>query len=586
MNNIPAVPYILNLTEPLSTVLHLGLRSIETQPAKKALSNTYTIGGQTATAYEFLYGSAPTNPLIGAVTELERVVSGGEKTLTQSMKSSRPAAPAVRATASEISSRPLDLPEQFAIAWTTYWDVYKNAQPYLASWTSSLTSPADAAEQFWPTIANYGFAYNVIFLSLVDAAQAASLKTQFGDVWTKEGIDAIQSAGRLYAIDMSIFESFAPATVSNLPRFTPGTITLLEQDAASKKLTPMTVRVSNQTTHVVYSPKTSTQGAWLYALQAAKASITVWGIWIGHVYHFHIVTASMQMTMYNNIPETHPIYQLVEPRSNYLIGFNEVLLVLWSFIAPPTSFDNPVKFLSLMDKYAAGRNYADDNPLDTIKAMGLDAAKFTQDQPWDLYPVVQDLLQIWQITSDYVKVFVDTTYANAAAVAADGPLQSWMKAAADPSQGNIHGLPPMANKQALQDVLTSLLYRVTAHGIARLNNTANPALTFGANYPPCLQSTALPPSNQALDTTSLLKLLPWTETLGELINFYFVFVFSVPYISFIPAGGVEKDLPFPNGMKDSRNRALVTYRNGLIEFINSYESDNPQINQWPLNIET
>ena len=28
--------------------------------------------------------------------------------------------------------------------------------------------------------------------------------------------------------------------------------------------------------------------AWLYALQAAKTSITVWGIWLGHVYHWHI----------------------------------------------------------------------------------------------------------------------------------------------------------------------------------------------------------------------------------------------------------------------------------------------------------
>jgi hypothetical protein len=49
---------------------------------------------------------------------------------------------------------------------------------------------------------------------------------------------------------------------------------------------------------------------------------------------------------------------------------------------------------------------------------------------------------------------------------------------------------------------------------------------------------------------------------------------------------VETNLPFPSGMKDPRNRAVVIYRDRLIEFINRYEPSNPQIGQWPLNIET
>jgi hypothetical protein len=584
-NSIPAVPYILNLTEPIGTILRLGLRSLQVQPAKKALSNTYTIGGRTATGYDFLYGSTTSNPLSSAFSELERVIAAGVPALIKRMTASSASLPAA-VTASQSSSLPLEKPEQFAISWTNYWDVYKNAQPDLAPWASSLTSVQAAAEQFWPNIAAYGSAYNLIILKLVDTAQAVALKPQFGNVWTGAGLDAIQADGRLYVIDMSIFTSFAPATGYNPVRFTPGTITLLVQDASTKKLTPVAIMVSGQSSSVVYSAGTSNSGAWLYALQAAKASITVWGIWIGHVYHYHIVTAAMQMTMYNNIPTDHPIYQLIEPRSNYLIGFNEVLLILWSSIAPPTSFDNPFKFLSLMDKYATGRSYFDDDPMPTLKAMGLDPTKFTQSQAWDLYPIVQDLLQLWQATSDYVNVFVETTYANDAAIVADAPLQAWMSASADPAQGNIRGLPAMTNKQALKDVLTSLLYRVTAHGIARLNNTANPPLTFASNYPPCLQNTTLPPNDQPLDTTSLLKMLPWTETIGELVNFYFIFVFSVPYESFIPPGGVDSNLPFPNGMIDPRNRAIVVYRNRLIEFINGYEPENPQLSQWPLNIET
>jgi len=48
---------------------------------------------------------------------------------------------------------------------------------------------------------------------------------------------------------------------------------------------------------VAYSARSASPGAWLYALQAAKTSVTVYGIWLGHVYHWHLVTAAMQMTM-------------------------------------------------------------------------------------------------------------------------------------------------------------------------------------------------------------------------------------------------------------------------------------------------
>jgi hypothetical protein len=385
-----------------------------------------------------------------------------------------------------------------------------------------------------------------------------------------------------YRLEQALFGG----TRFKLVRFTPGTITLLEQGAATKKLTPLAVRVSAQGNAVVYSSRSASPGAWLYALQAAKTSVTVYGIWLGHVYHWHIVTAAMQMTMYNNVPPGHPLYQLLEPQSNYLIPFNEVLLILWSFIAPPTSFDNPLKFLQLLDFFATGREFFDDDPGVTIRKQGLQEAQFTQETSWDRYPVVQNLLELWQATADYVEVFVSATYATDADVARDAALQSWITAAAGPSEGNVRGLPAMASRSVLKNVLTSLMYRVTAHGISRLNNSANPVLTFSANYPPCLQSATLPAANANLDTQALLKLLPWTGTIGDLVNFYVTFVFSSPYEPFIPAGGVDTDLPFPSGMEDPRNRAVVVYRNRLIEFINRYEPSNPQLGQWPLNIET
>ena len=49
----------------------------------------------------------------------------------------------------------------------------------------------------------------------------------------------------------------------------------------------------------------------------------------------------------------------------------------------------------------------------------------------------------------------------------------------------------MTSRSALERVLTSLLYRVTIHGVARLTSSSNPALTFVANFPHCLQRAGI-----------------------------------------------------------------------------------------------
>ncbi len=95
----------------------------------------------------------------------------------------------------------------------------------------------------------------------------------------------------------------------------------------------------------------------------------------------------------------------------------------------------------------------------------------------------------------------------------------------------------MIQPGALQKVLTSLLYRITAHGISRLNSTSNPALTFVSNYPQCLQRTDIPGPRARISTRDLLTYLPNTNSIGQAVTFYFTFAYSTPYESFIPLTG-------------------------------------------------
>jgi Lipoxygenase len=244
-----------------------------------------------------------------------------------------------------------------------------------------------------------------------------------------------------------------------------------------------------------------------------------------------------------------------------------------------------------------GREFFDDDPKTELAKNGLQQDNFTKTEPWDAFPVALNLLRIWEICGRFVKVFVSNSYPHDDNVAADAALQYWMKASADPRQGHIRGLPEMKNREALTSVLTSLIYRITAHGISRLPRTADPWLTFVANFPPCLQSTDLPRPKARLSTQQLLKYLPNIGTIADQLSFYYAFAYSKPYVSLIPAGGSDKDLYFTGGTSDPRNVALIAFRNEMQKFMEDFsrtyrpqgfkEPHNAKLwLQWPRNIET
>jgi hypothetical protein len=140
----------------------------------------------------------------------------------------------------------------------------------------------------------------------------------------------------------------------------------------------------------------------------------------------------------------------------------------------------------------------------------------------------------------------------------------------------------MDTKDALKRVLHSLIYRITAHGTSRLYRSANPVLTFVANFPPCLQVATIPDPAESFDTRALHRFLPNTGTIGEMLHFYFIFWATPPYVPFVPLEGTETDLFFDD---EESNEALIELRRFVIDFVERREPDTSQIWQWERNIE-
>ena len=136
-----------------------------------------------------------------------------------------------------------ETPEQWTISWTTFQDVYEKAQPLLGGWAATLTDVPTAEAEFWPTFATYGVGYNLLVLQKLTRGTYRTVRRKLGRAWTDD-YSRLLDQGRLYAIDMSIFEAVRPNKVDGFERFTPASITLLEQDPDTKALKPVLIRIA------------------------------------------------------------------------------------------------------------------------------------------------------------------------------------------------------------------------------------------------------------------------------------------------------------------------------------------------------
>ena len=307
LEHCPAIPYWADqygdpdLEHIAATVINLNGRGLEATPtAYHGLSTEYTIDGQKNVAYEFLF---------------DEPLPGGPPGKPQS-------------TASQPPSRlALETQDDFTLSWTTYKDMYKDSQAVVQPFADSLKYAEAATQSFWPTIASVRH-WRTTSSSSRRSTQSGPghSNAELGDAWAAEEMSALQAKGLLYEIDMRILAS---ARAVHRPRrrraLHPRHHHAAEAGPADAKRSRRSRSRSPPRAARHASIGTGT-AAWLYALQAAKTSITVWGIWLGHVYHWHIVTAAMQMTMYNRLPAGHKLYALMQPQSQSLIDFDFVLL--------------------------------------------------------------------------------------------------------------------------------------------------------------------------------------------------------------------------------------------------------------------
>ena len=148
----------------------------------RALTKTFTIGGTTARAHSFLFGdqSADAQPGRRHASSLQAFLSNdpleriAPSALAERLKQQDEALAhgANGGGGDPLTTLALDDPKQWSMSWTTFPDVYALGVPHLDEWaaTVDVTQPDKATEAFFPTIARYGLAYNLLLPQKVQSA--------------------------------------------------------------------------------------------------------------------------------------------------------------------------------------------------------------------------------------------------------------------------------------------------------------------------------------------------------------------------------------------------------------------------------
>ena len=280
------------------------------------------------------------------------------------------------------------------------------------------------------------------------------------------------------------------------------------------------------------------------------------------------------MTMYNTLPAGHKLYPLLEPQSQSLIDFDFTLMThLWGQISPPTPVSGYMGLLKLLDRFAAendGRSFFDDDPMAELAKRRLESKDFTKVTAWDAYPVVGDLLDLWEITGDYVSAVVHDLYETRRRREARR-----RSARLDPRsrsrRSREHQGPAERDQVARRAREDPDEHPLPRHGPRRRQLEPRPSTRCcrgsRTTRPACSRPTS--PTRTADVSSTLLDYLPHTGTIGGMTTFYFTFVYSQPYAPLIPSGGLEEDPYFPESQPDC-NQALFAYRTAIAAFVEEY----------------
>lgn len=333
-------------------------------------------------------------------------------------------------------------------------------------------------------------------------------------------IDQAAAEGRLHLADYAILDGLEPGESAGLAKFLyaplalfcwvdkPGSQDMRRETPRVGRLVPVAIQLDQRPTKDnLYTPRDGDE--WLMARTAVQASDYALGMMGHHVGVVHLAMENFAMASARQLAHHHPIAALLRPHLRYQMAQDE--LSRHTFVNHGGYIERLLAPSLAGSLALAGRVFKAWSLRDWALPRELAARGVDDPETLPHYPFRDDGLLIWHATAEYVGNYLDRFYTSDADVHADVELRAWLDELADPTRGNLPGLPSWPpSRGELGELVTNILFTNGPYH-SSMNYRQWEYATYIPNYPMALYAP-LPPRGSVSDPSdaerAFLELLP------------------------------------------------------------------------------
>lgn len=325
-------------------------------------------------------------------------------------------------------------------------------------------------------------------------------------------LDQAQFEGKLLLADYAMLDGLPAGGERERSKFVYAPLALFcwvdDPDAARDappaqrgRLVPVAIQLDQRPTSTnLYTPHDGLD--WLLARTAVQSADNLLNMVAHHLARAHLGMQAFAMATARQLGAHHPVRRLLRPHLRRMIVHADV--ARRELLAP----GGPIERL-----YAPTLPGALELAARSRRQWRVDAWSFPRDLELrgldgDLlphYPWRDDGLLVWNALAEFVEHYVHRVYTSEAELAADEEIHAWLGELADPSGGDLRGLPDALTRPALAALLTNVVFTVGPYHSAMNYRQAEYA-TYVPNFPAALYGPL--PARRGADESALLAVLP------------------------------------------------------------------------------
>lgn len=310
-----------------------------------------------------------------------------------------------------------------------------------------------------------------------------------------------RAEGRLYALDLSALAGIPMGSTQGVRRYCDSPLALFVR-ALGGAFRPVAIQRS-AAGGPIYTPADGER--WRHARLGVNAADSVWAGAVMHLGVCHSVAGGVQVCAARELAPQHPLRLLLWPHFEMTAAANETMKTavigrggFFDELLAPTleaSIDLAVKALRT-------RSMRDAAPWRDVALRGCDDLVALPE-----YPFRDDGMPIAHALRRWVGSYLRLWYRADADLARDAELVAWHRALGASDGAALHDLPTLATVDELVDLVTTVIFQITA-GHAAVNYNGYDQYAWVATYPTALWAPPLDPSHDPTPDDYLRALAP------------------------------------------------------------------------------